>query len=148
MKHHHSIAVVIAAALSLFSFVPTGRVFAQAPVRDGRWEVSTEMDMPGMPMKMPPMKSTQCITKEQANDPSHAVPKDARDKNGDCKVSDYKIDGNKVTWTMKCEGQTAMTGNGEIVYGANTYDGWMKIKTPDTEMTMKYTAKRLGDCTK
>jgi hypothetical protein len=41
-----------------------------------------------------------------------------------------------------------MTGNGEIVYGADTYDGWMKIKTADTEMTMKYKAKRLGDCTK
>jgi hypothetical protein len=24
----------------------------------------------------------------------------------------------------------------------------MKIKTADTEMTMKYKAKRLGDCTK
>ena len=63
-------------------------------------------------------------------------------------MSDYKIAGNKVTWTVKCEGTNAMTGNGEIVYGADTYDGWMKIKTADTEMTMKYKAKRLGDCTK
>jgi len=145
MKHHYSIAVLIAAALASVSSVFIGPVFAQAPVRDGRWEVSTEMEMPGMPMKMPPTKTMQCITKEQANDPSQSVP---QDKNSDCKVSDYKIAGNKVTWTVKCEGTNAMTGNGEIVYGADTYDGWMKIKTADTEMTMKYKAKRLGDCTK
>jgi hypothetical protein len=148
MRHHHSLAAAIAAALALLSSASMISVFAQAPVRDGRWEVSTEMEMKGMPMKMPPMKSIQCITKEQANDPSQSVPKEAQDKNSDCKVSDYKIAANKVTWTMKCGGGNAATGNGEIVYGDNAYEGWMKIKTPDTEMTMKYTAKRLGDCTR
>ncbi len=148
MKRYPSIAVVIAAALSLFSSVSTGPVFAQAPVRDGRWEVSTEMDMPGMPMKIPAMKTIQCVTKEQADDPNQSVPKGRQGKDSDCKVSDYKISGNKVTWTMKCEGKNAMTGNGEITYATDAYDGWMKMKTGDTEMTMKYTGKRLGDCTK
>lgn len=123
-------------------------VSAQAPVRDGRWEISTEMDMPGMPMKMPPVKTTQCITKEQANDPTAVVPKADQDKNSNCKVSDYKVVGNKVSWTLKCEGKNAMSGNGEITYAADSYDGWMKMKMSDTEMTMKYKAKRLGDCTK
>ena len=123
-------------------------VSAQGPRRDGRWEVSTEMEMPGMPMKMPPMKSLQCITKEQATDPGQSVPREAQDKNSDCKVSDYKVAGNKVTWTMKCEGKNAMTGNGEIIYAADAYDGWKKMETGDTAMTMKYKAKRLGDCTK
>ena len=123
-------------------------VAAQAPRRDGRWDITMEMDMPGMPMKMPAVKTTQCITKEQANDPNQALPKGSQDKNSDCKVTDQKIVGNKVTWAMKCEGKDPMTGNGEITYAADSYDGWMKMKSANGEMTMKYTAKRLGDCTK
>jgi hypothetical protein len=123
-------------------------VSAQGPRRDGRWEITTEMDMPGMPMKMPATKTVQCITKEQAEDPNQALPKDPQARNGDCKMSDYKVAGNKVTWTMACTGRTSMTGNGEITYAADSYDGWMKMKMSEGEMTMKYKGKRLGDCTK
>lgn len=118
---------------------------AQAPRRDGRWEVKTEMEMPGMPMKMPAMTTTQCITKEQAADPQRSVPQ-GRGASNDCKVSDYKVTGNKVTWSMKCEGPEAMTGTGEITYGENTYEGLMKMERQGQAMTMKYTGKRLGDC--
>jgi len=131
-----------------FTTVLSWTVSAQEPVRDGRWEISMEMEMPGMPMKMPAVKTTQCVTKEQAEDPNQSLPKGSQDKNTDCKVSDHKVVGNKVTWTMKCEGKNPMTGQGEIVYGTNAYDGWMKMKTDAGEMTMKYTGKRLGDCTK
>lgn len=120
-------------------------VSAQAPVRDGRWEITTEMDMPGMPMKMPATKTTQCITKEQAADPNQSVPKSSR--GGDCKVSDYKVVGNKVTWNMACTGKEAMTGSGEITYGTDSYTGSMKMSSGGRDMTMNYTAKRLGDCT-
>jgi hypothetical protein len=99
-------------------------------------------------MKMPAMKSIQCITKEQADDPNQSVPKGQQDKNSDCKVSDYKVVGSKVTWTMTCTGETAMTATGEMTYATDTYVGWTKMKMADTEMTMKYTGKRLGDCTK
>jgi hypothetical protein len=122
MKHYQSIAIVVAAALSLLSSVSTGLVFAQSPVRDGRWEVSTGMDMPGMPMKIPAMKTIQCVTKGQADDPNQSVPQGQQGKNSDCKVSDYKVAGNKVAWTMKCEGKNAMTGNGEVTYATDTYD--------------------------
>ena len=123
-------------------------VSAQGPRRDGRWEVTMEMEMPGMPMKMPPMKTIQCVTKEQADDPNQSVPKGQPDKNGDCKVSDYKVAGNKVTWTTTCTGKNASTSTGEMTYAGDSYTGVMKTKTGDTEMTMKYAGKRLGDCTK
>ena len=148
MRRYRSTAVAIAASLSVLSPVSIGVVFAQSPVRDGRWEVSTEIDMPGMPMKIPSMKTIQCVTKDQADDPHQSVPRGQQDQAGDCKVSDYKIVGNTVTWTVKCEGKNPMTGNGEITYAIDTYDGWMKMKTSDAEMTMKYTGKRLGDCTR
>jgi hypothetical protein len=142
MRNVTTLAIFICTA-ALSSFVS-----AQGPVRDGRWEVSMEMDMPGMPMKMPAIKTTQCVTKEQADDPNQSLPKGSPDKNSDCKVTDHKMVGNKVTWTMECKGESAMKGQGEITYGTNAYDGWMKMTTEDGQMTMKYTAKRLGDCTK
>ena len=120
---------------------------AQSPRRDGRWEVKTEMEMPGMPMKMPAMTTTQCITKEQAEDPQRSVPQ-GRGAPNNCKVVDYKVAGNKVTWSMKCEGPEAMSGTGEITYGENTYDGVMKMERQGQTMMMKYTGKRLGDCVK
>jgi hypothetical protein len=136
-----------AIALTVFVMALSSPALAQTPVRDGRWEITTEMDMPGMPMKMPAMKTTQCITKEQANDPNAAVPQ-SQDKNNACKVSDYKVAGNKVTWAMKCEGKTPMSGTGEITYATDSYDGWMKMTMASGDMTMKYKAKRLGDCVK
>jgi hypothetical protein len=129
--------IIAAAALSPL-------LSAQDAVRHGRWEVSMQMDMPGMPMKMPPIKTTQCITPEEASDPQQAVPKGPNDK--DCKMTDQKVDGNKVSWTMKCADGTS--GQGEITYATNAYDGWMKMTTQAGAMTVKYTAKRLGDCTK
>ena len=68
-------------------------VGAQEIRRDGRWEVTMQMDMPNMPMKMPPIKTVQCVTKEQVDDPNQ-LPKGAQEKNKDCKVSDYKVTGN------------------------------------------------------
>src|SRR5215510_9781911 len=69
-----------------------------SPMRDGMWEITTQMDMPGM--KMPEMKLNQCVTKEQLKDLASTLPNSNSDKT--CKMSDYKVDGNKVTWKMAC----------------------------------------------
>ena len=92
-------------------------LLAQGPRRDGNWEVTMTMEMAGMPqgMSMPPIKTTQCITPEEAKDPAKSVPQRPAGRGGaanpdDCKVSDYKQDGNKVSWAMKCEGAQPMAG--------------------------------------
>ena len=63
------------------------------PMRDGLWEVTTLMEMPGM--KMPEMKSNQCVTKEQLKDLASTLANPNKDQT--CKTTDYKVDGNKVT---------------------------------------------------
>ena len=118
-------------------------LLAQGARRDGRWEVKIEMQMAGM--TMPAQTITQCVTPKQASDPQSAVPPSGRGGLGaDCKVSDYKTEGNKVTWTMAC---TQMTGSGEFLYSGDTYTGTMKMSMQGQDMTMKYSGKRLGDCT-
>lgn len=149
MKTRIALALVVVCAAAL----PT---LAQGPRRDGKWEVKMEMDMPNMPnmpagFQMPAFTTTQCITPAEANDPSKSMPQGGRGRgpNPDkCKVSDYKVDGNKVTWSMKCDPPEAMTGTGEFVYSGDTYTGVMKMDRGGQQMTMKYAGKRLGDCDK
>jgi Protein of unknown function (DUF3617) len=142
MKIRVLVVFVALLALSVSALAQTHR-------RDGKWEVKIEMDMPGMPAGMPPMTSTQCVTPEEAADPQKAAPPSGRGNQGDCKISDYKVDGNKVSWSMKCEGAQAMSGTGEFVYAADAYTGTMKMEMGGRgSMTMKYSGKRLGDCTK
>jgi Protein of unknown function (DUF3617) len=145
----------IAAALMCAAAISVSLLAQMPGRRDGNWQVTIEMEMAGMPQRMPPMTVTQCITKEQASDPSKLVPQAPGGRGGlppDCKMSDMKTEGNKVSWTMKCEGQNAMTGSGEFTYTADAYTGTMKMNVErggqPMAMTMKYAGKRLGDCTK
>lgn len=124
---------------------------AQTPPRqDGLWKVQVEMQMPNMPMALPPMTAEQCITPEDAKDPMRTVPQAGgrAPSSQDCKVTDYQTVGNKVTWKMECTGRSAMTGNGEMVYTNNTYTGQMIMTTQGQTMTMKMNGVRLGDCTR
>ena len=125
--------------------------FAQNVRRDGRWEIKMEMDMPGLPAGMPPVTTEQCITPEQAANPQKMAPPMGRGgaRGGDCTISDYKVDGNKVTYNVKCEGQQPMSGSGEFLYAVDSYTGVMTMDMGGRgTMKMKHTAKRLGDCTK
>jgi hypothetical protein len=122
-------------------------LFAQGPRRDGTWEVKMEMDMPGMPMKMPAMTSTQCVTRADADNPQKMMPRGGKDQD-QCTVSDYKVDGGRVTWAMKFEGKEPMTGAGDLLYTADSYTGTMKMDRAGQVTTMKYSGKRLGDCVK
>jgi hypothetical protein len=118
-------------------------ILAKSARREGRWEVKVEMEMAGM--TLPPQTSMQCVTKEEAVDPQKAMPQGGRGTPNNCKVSDYKMDGSKVTWSIACD---QMTGAGEFTYFADSYIGIMRMKSQGKEMTMKYAGKRLGDCTK
>jgi hypothetical protein len=153
---------LITAGLVAFITASSAWLVAQAgPRRDGNWDVTVEMQMPNMPnmpagMSMPPMKMTQCITKEEAADPSKAMPQRPPQRGGgpagDCKVSDYKTEGPKVSWSMVCTGAQPMTGTGEFTYAADSYTGNMTMNMArggqPMMVTMKYTGKRLGDCVK
>ena len=137
-------------------------LFAQGVRRDGRWEVKIEMSSPDMPMQMPARTETICVTKEDANDPSKAIPQAQGRGRGNmtdsCKVTDSKIEGNKMTFTMTCQPPQQGTVNGEFTYSGDTYDGLMKMNMmmpgrggnggQQMNMNIKYTGKRLGDCTK
>lgn len=110
------------------------------PVKAGKWQMSMQMEIPGMPFKMPPVTITHCVTKEDAKS---AIPQDQ--KNKDCKVGDIKVDGNTISYTIDCPKQK-MTGTGEVTYENDAMTGELNMNADGQEMKTKYTGKRLGDC--
>jgi hypothetical protein len=129
-------------------------VAQSGPRRDGNWEVTTTTSMNGMPPG-PPRKNTQCVTKEQASDPSMAAPGPPQGRGPapqDCKVTDQKVTGNTVSWTSKCTGAMSLEMIGEIVYSGDTYAGTvttnMNMNGQAMSIKSNFTGKRLGDCVK
>jgi hypothetical protein len=148
------VALAFAVVAATIALPATLDAQGAGPRRDGNWEVTVQMDMPGMPQGMPPTKMTQCLTKADVEDPTKAVPS-APGRGGmpnDCKVTDYKTVGNTVSWSMACTGANPLTGTTEFTYTGDTYVGTMKMNMEGggqpMAMTMKYSGKRLGDCTK
>jgi hypothetical protein len=135
MKRVLILIAVCALALPLFAS-------PASPMKAGKWEVTVQMDMPGM--SMPPRTFTRCVTKEEAENAENAVPKSRRNE-GNCKVTDVKVEKNTVTWKVTCD---QGTGEGKMTYEGDTYTGELHMKMSDHEMTTKYSGKRLGDCDK
>ena len=116
----------------------------ESPQKPGKWQIKMEMEIPGMPVKMPPITMNVCVTEEDLKDPQKSVPNDPK---SDCKVADYKVDGKKVSWSVDCPKQQTK-GSGEITYTDTSYSGWMNMKIGEQEMKTKYSGKWLGECTK
>ncbi|HEX6097646.1 MAG TPA: DUF3617 family protein [Thermoanaerobaculia bacterium] len=134
------------AALAVFVFVLPASA-ADNPQKPGKWQIKMEMEIPGMPVKMPPINWEICLTEEDLKDPAKAVPGNDPKKKTDCKVGDYKIDGKTVTWTVDCPKQN-MKGTGEITYTDDSYAGSMDMTVGEQQMKTKYSGKWLGECTK
>ena len=120
---------------------------ADHPGKAGKWQIKMEMEIPGMPVKMPPVTTEVCLTEEDLKDPAKSVPGNDPKKKTDCSIGDYKVDGKTVSWTVDCPKQN-MKGEGEITYTDNSYAGSMHMTVGEQEMNAKYSGKWLGECTK
>jgi hypothetical protein len=137
--HNRSTQCVYAGIVLALAFAASPQASAQG--KDDLWEVSTKMEMPGMPMAMPPQTRRVCLGKNQKDE--EFVP-----KQGDCRMVESKRVGNKFTYKMDCAGNNPTTIDGAITFGDNVYDGQMRMtmkQTKDT-MNMTFTGKRVGDC--
>ena len=114
---------------------------ASAQGKDDLWEVSTKMEMPGMPMAMPAQTNRFCLGKNRKDE--ELVP-----RQGDCRMIESKRVGNKFTYKMDCSGVNSAIVDGTITFGNNVYDGQMRMAMKNTNdtMVMTFTGKRIGDC--
>lgn len=122
----------------------SGTISADAYSAPGEyWEVTTKMEMPGMPFAMPATTTKVCIPKGGEKDPRHS----AKDK--DCEMTDIKFTGNKTSWKVRCNHNgEIMNGSGENTSNADGYEGKMhlagKSGGQDINMTQTYHGKRIG----
>lgn len=114
---------------------------AAQPMREGLWEIQSQVEMPGMPVKMQPTVIKHCYSKDEVKDQKKVI---ARDKN--CTVTDLKTSGNRVSWSMKCTGEQAATMTGETVFAGDSYNSVMQMKSAGHSMTTRIKAKRVGNC--
>ncbi len=137
---------IIITFAALFLFIAA--IFAASnKMREGKWEIAMDMEMKGMPFKMPAVIHTQCITKKDLEDNKKTLP--SAGKNEDCKVTNYKVSGNTVTWETVCKDGTKSSG--KITYKGDSYTGTMKMETIDkkgnkSSINYKIKGQRKGDC--
>lgn len=106
------------------------------------WEVTSKMDIPGMPFAMPARTARVCIAKGAEKDPKYASDKE-------CVVSDVKNSGNKTSWKVRCNQKgEIMTGVGEMSGNADKSEGTIHLSGTSggspIDMTQTYASKRIG----
>jgi hypothetical protein len=116
---------------------------ARAQGNDDLYDVTVRMEMPGMPMTMPAVNQRVCVRKGGSD--TDIVP---RQEN--CRVTDGRRAGNRLTFTMVCTGREPMTGAGEFTLAADGYDGRIRFTSrvdgQDMEMMQSIAGKRVGAC--
>jgi hypothetical protein len=140
MKMRFSSSAVLVLGLSL-----TVAAQSSSPMREGNWEVSIKINIPGLE-GAPPMKQTQCVTAAMLKDPASAMP---TGPGGDCKITDYKLVNNVATYKLACTQPAPITATGELRYaGTDAYTGTLAIDMGGQNLMMGIDAKRIGDCGK
>ena len=137
--HCRSAALGCAGTVLAFALAASPPAFAQG--KDDLWEISSKMEMPGMPMSMPAQTNRACVGKNRKDE-------DFIPRQGDCRMVETKRVGNTFTYRMDCAGNAPATVDGAITFGNNVYDGKMRMTMKQTNDTMNitFTGKRIGDC--
>jgi len=131
------------------AFAAAAYAQAAAPnMKEGMWEVTSRMEMAGLPGGMPPQTMRQCVTKKDLENPQKMAPTGQQDDR--CQVSDYKLQGNTATWTWTCKGGDDMRGSGTMTFAGTSYTGTTKVSMKQGgqthNMSMHFTGKHVGDC--
>lgn len=143
-----TVALATASFVGVLFVGTTGLHAGKAPnVQPGQWETTVTMEMPGMPMAMPPVKTSKCLTKKD-------LTPDTSQPGQNCKVLKQQFKGNDLEWSVKCTGQDGgtitMTGKG--TYKTDTFTGNLEMDMSHGGQAMKMTAsiasKRIGPCAK
>ena len=128
--------LAIALAFAGMLAVPFAAVAAGT---DELWEISSQMNMPGLPPGMGASTQQICQDKDPAK---QAVPGQDMDK---CKVTDKKQTGTRMTVTVSCP-----DGKGVIEQTYNAarteFKSTVRMTTREGEMTMNMSGRKIGSC--
>jgi hypothetical protein len=125
--------------ISLFLFSGTA-LAGGSNMKEGLWEITVKMEMPGMPRQMPAQKYTHCLKKD------NMVPH-KEEPGQECKMVKRDIKGDTVSWVVECKTRegTAVS-NGRVTYKGETFEGIVKVKHAGMEMTQHMSGRWIGQC--
>lgn len=126
----HSLAAAVAIATSSA---------AQAqPQKGDLWDITSQMEMPGMPMAMPANTQRVCSPRGKDEPPF-------RGGREDCQITEQKKLANGWTYKMVCNDGSTIDGN--ITYqGVEAWSGVTNMKMKEGVLSVKTAAKRVGEC--
>lgn len=111
---------------------------AAQPATGEMWEISSQMNIPGMPAGMGAQTQRIC----GGDDPERSA---AQNKDKSCKVKDRQQTANRVTVTMVCAEGT-MTIDQQYNAARTEFKGTMKMASKDGAMTVNMTGRKVGGC--
>ena len=131
---------------------------AQIVIRPGLYEFTVDMSG-GVPPEatksvldeagLNKQKKRDCLTPDMVKgDVSQVFAREMEEAN--CKMSNVKTTGNKLTFTTTCEEDgMRLVGTNEMTFGPDSIAGVTRMKDADGRVTtMKMNAKRVGECSK
>lgn len=137
--------IAVLAGAALLSSAP---LYAAPNIKDGMWEITGKLDMPGMPQNLPPAKHTQCLTGKDA------VPHKP-EKEQDCKAINVKQQGDGISWSVSCRSaEGTMESSGQANYRGESMDGAMSMNLRDAsgkeimKVSYRISGRRIGECAK
>lgn len=118
-------------------------------MQPGKWEITSRMEIPGIPYPMNDMTMQHCFTAADVAQGEKSVQPDMGDNPEHCQVSNYTLQGNTATWSLRCDN---MSGQGSMTYSGDSYTGTteFQVQAEGVMQSMKQTisARRVGDCGK
>ena len=121
-------------------------------MKDGMYEIKTEMEMPGMPGGMGKTAHTMqhCITPQDIESGKMGGGKDQMPK--DCEVKDFKMSGNNATYKLICKGQMNMQADVNMSFNDSGFkmDQKMSMNQGGQPMQMNHRmeSRYIGPCKK
>lgn len=126
--------------ISLFLFSCT--VQKGPNMKEGLWEVTMRMEVPGMPVQMAPQTYTQCLTQKEA------VPRQEEPAQG-CKIVKQDIKGDTVSWVVECKtNEGTAVSDGRITYKGDTFAGVIQMTQGGMKATQQLSGRWIGKCEK
>ena len=128
--------------VSMFAFLVLflSNIAEAQNMKEGLWQITMTIEMPGMPMQMPPQTYTHCLTKKDM------VPQ-KEEPNQECRMVKRDIEGDTVTWVMECKtSEGTAVFNGKVTYKGDSFEGIIKMKQSGMEITQNLKGKWIGEC--
>jgi hypothetical protein len=122
---------------ALFAALP---MVASAQGSGELWEITSQMNIPGMPAGMGAQTQRVC----QGDDPERRAAAEKKDRQ-ECKVTDKKQTATRLQVTMKCKEGT-MTIDQQYNAARTEFKGSMKMTSKDGDMTVNTTGRKVGAC--